>query len=207
MLSTAVSEGMDVQNSILNSSTYICVAPDQPSLYSVPLTASVYSAPSHVANSCCCEGGDAGRERRRRADRQGWPARSGAKKGANYWSNTVQGALAAVLEHGFHRPRAWVGTQNIINMAAQYGVKPPLPASFSKFKGGVGIALGIAPLTVQEQDTMLATIANNGYYHQAHMVKYWQSPGLGSGEQAPKVAVALRTYRAAGRGRAVRDGR
>ena len=62
-----------------------------------------------------------------------------------------------------------------------------MPASLAKFKGEVGLALGIAPLTVQEQDTMLATLANNGDYHQAHLVKYWQQPGAGSAEQPPKV--------------------
>jgi membrane peptidoglycan carboxypeptidase len=34
---------------------------------------------------------------------------------------------------------------------------------------------------------MVATLANNGYYHQAHVVKYWQNPGVGSAEQTPKV--------------------
>ncbi len=36
VLSTAVSQGMDVQNSILNSSTYLCVAPDSTSRCSTP---------------------------------------------------------------------------------------------------------------------------------------------------------------------------
>jgi membrane peptidoglycan carboxypeptidase len=47
------------------------------------------------------------------------------------------------------------------------------------------MALGIAPLTVNEQTTMLATIADNGVYHQAHVIKYWQQ-GDGT-EQLPKL--------------------
>jgi membrane peptidoglycan carboxypeptidase len=177
---------MSVQSSVLDTSPYVCVAPDQSSTYSVPLTASAY-ATDHVANSCVLPGGapvenDGGEQ----IGKQVGQASSGANKGATYWSNNVQGALAASSNTGFTDLAHKVGTQNIINMAAQYGVNTTA-ASFSKFKGGVGIALGIAPLTVQEQDTMLATIANNGNYHQAHLVKYWQSPGLGSGEQAPKV--------------------
>jgi membrane peptidoglycan carboxypeptidase len=186
VLSTAVQQGMSVQSSVLDTSPYVCVAPDQSSTYSVPLTASAY-ATDHVANSCVLPGGapvenDGGEQ----IGKQVGQASSGANKGATYWSNNVQGALAASSNTGFTDLAHKVGTQNIINMAAQYGVNTTA-ASFSKFKGGVGIALGIAPLTVQEQDTMLATIANNGNYHQAHLVKYWQSPGLGSGEQAPKV--------------------
>ena len=40
--------------------------------------------------------------------------------------------------------------------------------------GQVGLALGTASLTVNEQATMLSTIADNGVYHTAHIVKYWQ---------------------------------
>jgi membrane peptidoglycan carboxypeptidase len=186
VLSTAVQQDMNVQSSVLDTSPYVCVAADQSSTYSVPLTASVYAADS-AQKSCELPGGypvenDGGEQ----IGKQVGQATSGANKGATYWSNNVQGALAASSNTGFTDLAHKVGTQNIINMAAQYGVNTTA-ASFGTFKGGVGIALGIAPLTVQEQDTMLATIADNGYYHQAHLVKYWQSPGLGSGEQAPKV--------------------
>jgi membrane peptidoglycan carboxypeptidase len=36
--------------------------------------------------------------------------------------------------------------------------------------GKIGIALGIAPLTVEEQATFFATLANNGVYHTPHMI-------------------------------------
>jgi membrane peptidoglycan carboxypeptidase len=51
----------------------------------------------------------------------------------------------------------------------------------------VGLALGIASLTVQEQTTMLSTISDNGQYHAAHLVKYWQTNGSDTAKQTPKV--------------------
>jgi membrane peptidoglycan carboxypeptidase len=38
------------------------------------------------------------------------------------------------------------------------------------------MALGTGSLTVNEQATMLSTIANGGTYHQAHVIQSWQSP-------------------------------
>jgi membrane peptidoglycan carboxypeptidase len=186
VLSTAVTQGMNVQSSVLDTSPYVCVAPDLSSTYSVPLTASAYAA-DHASNSCLLPGGapvenDGGEL----IGKQVGQAPSGANKGATYFSNNTQGALAASSNTGFTDLAHKVGTQQIIDMAAKFGVNTTA-ASFAKFKGGVGLALGIAPLTVQEQDTMLATIANNGYYHQAHLVKYWQNSGGGSAEQMPKV--------------------
>src|ERR1700722_2021724 len=54
VLSTAVQEGMDVQNSIMNSSVYLCVAPDSspnvvPLTYSEAITAAVYDEPGNNA--------------------------------------------------------------------------------------------------------------------------------------------------------------
>jgi membrane peptidoglycan carboxypeptidase len=186
VLSTAVLQGMNVQSSVLDTSPYVCVAPDLSATYSVPLTASAYTADS-AQKSCVLPGGypvenDGGEL----IGKQVGQAPSGANKGATYYSNNTQGALAASSNTGFTDLAHKVGTQNIIDTAAKFGVNTTA-ASFSKFKGGVGLALGIAPLTVQEQDTMLATLANNGYYHQAHLVKYWQNSGAGAAEQMPKV--------------------
>jgi membrane peptidoglycan carboxypeptidase len=49
------------------------------------------------------------------------------------------------------------------------------------------MALGIDALTVEEQATMLSTIADNGEYHAAHLVKYWQASGSDAVKQQPKV--------------------
>ena len=65
------------------------------------------------------------------------------------------------------------------------------------------MALGIAPLTVNEQTTMLATIADNGMYHQAHVVKYWQQ---GDGTEQMPGRCAHRAEPEPRRAGAVRDG-
>jgi membrane peptidoglycan carboxypeptidase len=186
VLSTAVSQGMNVQSSVMDTSPYLCIAPDQSSEYSMPLSESAYTADT-TSKSCVLAGGypvenDGGEQ----IGKQVGAASSGDNKGATYWSDNPQDALAASSNTGFTDLAHKVGTQNIINIAQQYGVSVS-GASLNKFKGGVGIALGVAPLTVQEQATMLATLANNGQYNQAHLVKYWQTPGAGSAEQMPKV--------------------
>ena len=56
VLSSAVLQGMNVQSSVLDTSPYVCVAPDQSSTYSVPLTASQYATDS-TQKSCVLPGG------------------------------------------------------------------------------------------------------------------------------------------------------
>jgi membrane peptidoglycan carboxypeptidase len=189
VLSAAVNQGMNVQSSVLDTSPYVCVAPDLSGAYSVPITAAEYEV-DNKANNCVAEGltgsapveNDGGEQIGKQVGQQ----TSGVNKGAPYWSDNTQGALAASSNTGFTDLAHKVGTQNIINMAQSYGVNVSA-SSLPSFKGGVGIALGEASLTVQEQDTMLATLANNGQYNQAHLVKYWQAPGAGSAEQPAKV--------------------
>ncbi len=73
-----------------------------------------------------------------------------------------------------------VTTSKIIQMAQAYGVNISAfkqgGSNLDQMVGQVGLALGTASLTVNEQATMLSTIADNGVYHTAHIVKYWQSP-------------------------------
>ncbi len=61
----------------------------------------------------------------------------------------------------------------------------PNGSSLTNWLRQVGLALGIASLTVNEQTTMLSTLADNGVYHQSHIVKYWQLTD--GAEQMPKV--------------------
>ena len=137
------------------------------------------TADSHAATSCLPLGRRAPVENDggELIGKQVGQASSGANKGATYWSDNVQDALAQSSNTGFTDLAHKVGTKNIINMAEQFGVngssyRRGLGASY---QGEVGLALGIASLTVNEQTTMLATIADNGEYHQAHLVKYWQT--------------------------------
>src|SRR6185437_10889826 len=46
----------------------------------------------------------------------------------------------------------------------------PEGSSLKSKIGEVGLALGTGALTINEQDTMLATIANGGVYHQPHLI-------------------------------------
>ena len=193
VLSTAVEQGMNVQSSVLDTSPYLCIAPDLSSAYSLPITAAQYELDNKAKPPNCLAQGlngsapvenDGGELIGKQVGQQS----TGANKGATYFSTNAQGALAASSNTGFTDLAHKVGTANIIQMAEQFGVDGSSGgADFAKYQGGVGLALGIASLTVQEQDTMLATLANNGYYHQAHLVKYWQNPGVGSAEQTPKV--------------------
>jgi membrane peptidoglycan carboxypeptidase len=190
VLSTAVKQGMNVQTSVLNTSPYLCVAPDQSATFSVPLPESQYTADSQGNNpSCLLPGGypvenDGGEQIGKQVGQQS----SGDNQGATYWSDNPQDALAASSNTGFTDLAHKVGTANIINMADQFGVDGSASgADFAHYAGGVGLALGIASLSVQEQTTMLSTISNNGQYHQAHLIKYWQNSTAGSAEQMPKV--------------------
>jgi membrane peptidoglycan carboxypeptidase len=49
-------------------------------------------------------------------------------------------------------------------------------SNLGEIVGSVGLALGTQPLTINEQATMLSTLSDNGVYHTAHIVKYWQLP-------------------------------
>jgi membrane peptidoglycan carboxypeptidase len=76
-------------------------------------------------------------------------------------------------------------------MARQFGVDvAPYQdggSALTSYEGGVGMSLGVAPLTVNEQATMLAAVADDGLYHQAHVVRYWQQ-GASGAERMAKVA-------------------
>ena len=208
VLSTAVNQGMNVQSSVLDTSPYICIAPDASSEYSVPLTGSVYTA-DNQSNSCLLPGGapvenDGGETIGKQVGQQS----SGANKGAAYWSSNVQNALAQSSNTAFTDLAHKVGTENIINTAQEVGVNMapyPTGSGLASYKNQVGLALGIAPLTVQEQTSMLSTIADNGLYHQAHLIKFWQQ-GADGAEQMLKIDQRSVLQPEPGRGRSVRDG-
>jgi membrane peptidoglycan carboxypeptidase len=174
VLSTAVSEGMNVQTSTLNASPYLCVPPDYEPL---TLSQDEKSLLTYCPNSGWFpvenDGGESG---------------IGNPKKGN--GTTVQNALAQSSNTAFTDLAHRATTSSIIRMAQNYGVNiAPFAqggSNLSDMVGQVGLALGTASLTVNEQDQMLATIADNGVYHQAHVVKYWQQPD--GPEQMPIVA-------------------
>jgi membrane peptidoglycan carboxypeptidase len=108
--------------------------------------------------------------------------------GAAAYSDNVQDALAQSSNVGFSDLAHKTTTSSVIKMAQDMGVNIaayPSGSNLSQMVGEAGLALGTASLTVNEQAQMLAAIADDGEYHQAHLIKYYQQ-GDGT-EQQPKV--------------------
>jgi membrane peptidoglycan carboxypeptidase len=178
VLSAAVADGMNVKTSTLNANQYLCVPPDtQPTTLSK--TQKYYSG----SLSQCADSGLNGYFP---VENDGGEVIGNPKQGGG---TTVQNAVAQSSNTAFTDLTHRVTTSNVIRMAAAFGVNIadyPTGSGLTKDVGQTNIALGIAPLTVNEQATMLSAIADNGVYHQAHIVKYWQQPN--GPEQTPAVA-------------------
>jgi membrane peptidoglycan carboxypeptidase len=147
VLSTAVNEGMDVQNSILNGIEPMCVPPDF-----TPQDRAMLS----VQSTNCAPGF--------------FPVNIG---GENMGPLSVSEAAAASSDPGFEDLIHRAGTQATIDMAKSFGVNTaPFPAGsgLQKKVNEVGLALGIGSLTVEEQATTFATLANDGVYVTPHVI-------------------------------------
>ena len=149
VLSEAVIQGMNVKTSTLNGFSPLWVPPDHPASDATALSATsqAKALPESFEfnNDCLCSLG----------------------------ALNVQNAFAQSSNTAFTDLAHRVGTENIINLAAQMGVNTqdyPEGSGLASFEGDVGLALGTAALTINEQDTMLATIDNGGIYHQAHVI-------------------------------------
>ncbi len=184
-LSEAVQQGMNVQSSTLNSSTYLCIPPvSEPMVYSQAISAAVYHEPGTASG---CSNPDAYKVENDNGGAIGTPV---GPKGDNLSGSPVQNALALSSNTAFTDLAHRDGTANVVNMAADYGVDvQPYSSGGSGLAGDEGavatVALGGASLTVNEQSQMLATIDDNGVFHQAHIIKYWQLPA--GPEQTPNV--------------------
>jgi membrane peptidoglycan carboxypeptidase len=85
----------------------------------------------------------------------------------------AQDALAISSNTAYTDLAHRVGTANIVGLAKQMGVNDgdyPKGSGLKAKIGEVGLALGTGALTINEQDTMLATIANGGVYHEPHLI-------------------------------------
>jgi membrane peptidoglycan carboxypeptidase len=175
VLATAVSQGMDVQNSILNSSQFLCVSGDfTPMSYSEAIPAGVYNEPGQ--NTGCKDSG-ADKIQNDGAEVIGKPV---GPKGDLLSETSVQNALAQSSNTAFTDLEHRATTASTIQMASNFGVKindyPAGSGLTSKLHQVPGVALGTASLTVNEQTQMLATIDDNGTFHSGHVVKSWQLP-------------------------------
>jgi membrane peptidoglycan carboxypeptidase len=146
VLATAVKEGMNVQDSILNAIEPMCVPPD-----SQPMTFS-----SKTTN---CPAG--------------WfPVNI---NGENMGPISVVTAAAQSSDPAFEDLIHRAGTAQTIAMAKAFGVNVgPADKGGSGLAGKinqVGMALGTASLTVEEQATTFATLAAGGKYATPHVIK------------------------------------
>jgi membrane peptidoglycan carboxypeptidase len=154
--------------------------------YSVPISSGTYNLPGTNAG---CADSSAYKVENDGGELIGKQVGKSSTGAATYAAN-VQGALAASSNTGFTDLAHRVGLANVVKMAAQYGVNVQAYGDGGSgldtptFGTAVGIALGIAPMTVNEQTQMLATIADNGMFHQAHIVKYWQQSTAGAEQPA-----------------------
>jgi membrane peptidoglycan carboxypeptidase len=159
VLAQAVLEGMNVQKSTLNGNSPLWVPPDyfngtdDTLKLSTTNTAQKLPGAFKFNNDCLCSLG----------------------------ALSVQNAFAQSSNTAYTDLAHRVGTRNIINLAQEMGVDTtdPYPngSGLAGDVGQIGIALGTAPLTINEQDTMLATIDNGGMYHQAHVIVSVTAPG------------------------------
>jgi membrane peptidoglycan carboxypeptidase len=143
VLATAVSQGMNVQTSTLDGYSPLWIPPD--------------SEPSVFASQNPGAASTGWFEERNDSDE-------------SYGPMTVANAIAQSSNTAFTDLIHRVGTTNVVSMAEQFGVNTILSGLHSD-EGHVGMALGQDSLTVDEQDTMLSTLDNNGTYHQAHIVQ------------------------------------
>jgi membrane peptidoglycan carboxypeptidase len=145
VLATAVKEGMDVQDSTLNGIEPMCVPPDtMPDQLSTETTNCPPDwFPVDIA-------------------------------GENMGAVSVAQAAAQSSDPAFEDLIHRAGTQNTINMAKAFGVNVgPTSQGGSGLQdkvGQVGMALGTASLTVEEQATTFATLAADGQYATPHVI-------------------------------------
>jgi membrane peptidoglycan carboxypeptidase len=148
VLATAVSEGMDVQNSVLNGIEPMCIPPDT--------NAATRSELSQPIDPCTIP--------------LGFEVNL---PGENSGPLSVARAAAISSDPAFEDLIHRAGTQATINMAKAFGVNVangPAGSGLQSKVGEVGMALGIASLTVEEQATTFATLAADGEYVTPHVI-------------------------------------
>ena len=151
ILATAVSQGMNVQNSMLDGQDFVCIPPDT--------SKNVFPLPQGSGGSCPPTGG--------------WYAMSNDSTAENGAFN-AQDAMTLSVNTAYADLWHYVGGANVMHTAAQFGVNINLLSKGGSGLEGMqdeaGVALGQASLTVGEQATMLAAIDNGGTYHPIHIV-------------------------------------
>ena len=143
VLATAVQQGMNVSTTMLDGYSPLWIPPD-----SEPMTPASGSQADASSNWFKEQNDD----------------------NAEYGPMSVAQAEAQSSNTAFTDLIHRVGTQNVVNMAKQFGVNT-VTSGLQGDEGHVGMALGQDSLSVTEQDTMLATLDNDGTYHAAHVIQ------------------------------------
>ena len=155
VLAEARAQGMSVQSSVLDGYSPICVPPDtSPMTYGARASSPTAACPPSVGPMAFNVSNDQG---------------DGSLGPVN-----VQVATAASLNTAYTDLLHRVGTQKVIDLAQQFGVDTadyPNGSNLEHMVHQVGIALGQASITVEEQATMFNTLANNGEYITPHVIK------------------------------------
>jgi membrane peptidoglycan carboxypeptidase len=144
VLSTAVSQGMNVQNSTLDGYNPLYIPPAAEAGPNVYATSSQADAPAgsyKVTNDTSAENGPF----------------------------TPQVAMAASINTAYADLWQRAGAASVLHMAQLFGVDTAA-SGLNSMQNEAGVALGQASLTVAEQATMLATIDDGGVYHSAHVI-------------------------------------
>ncbi len=144
VLATAVTQGMNVQTSVLNGFAPLWIPPD-----STPADRMTLSSTA------------------RPADPVGWYNLPDPSE--NYGPITVAKAAAVSSNSAFADLAHRVGTANIVKMARAFGVDAKASGLDNEI-GGVGMALGQASLTVAEQANTFSTLAAGGVDTTQHVI-------------------------------------
>jgi membrane peptidoglycan carboxypeptidase len=149
VLSTAVKDGMNVLTSKLNGFSPLWIPPDSQPMTFASLTQQTGSQWYEVSN-----------------DEVSNPNRPVSVVEATALSlNTAY----ADLWHRVAVNQA-TGAHSVVNMAADFGVDAQ-QSGLETMRDEAGTALGQASLTVEEQATMIATLADGGEYSTPHVIK------------------------------------
>ena len=150
ILSTAVAQGMDVQTSKLDGLDDACIPPD------TDKSAFPVYDKGFPINNCQAEWYPMGNDSY---------AENGVYTPQDAMTNSINTAYADLWHY--------VGGPAVVQMAANYGVNTAAAgiSGPNSMENEAGVALGQGSLTVAEQANMLATIDNDGTWHQIHIVK------------------------------------
>jgi membrane peptidoglycan carboxypeptidase len=152
VLATAVQQGMNVQSSILDGDSPLWIPPD-----SLPTTYAKAGGTTPPGPGY-------------------YPVSNDESGGNNLGPVSVLRATAESLNTAYtdlwHRVAYTpaTGAYNVVNMAAAFGVDTQA-SGLKAMEDQAGTALGQASLTVEEQATTIATMADNGQYSTPHVIQ------------------------------------